>query len=195
MKYLKRITLIFALTSLLLTIGTIRETYAKYKTDVTGTTNISIARWRILVNNQDIRNNSEATATITPTFLGTDNIKENVIAPTAEGYFDLIIDCSAADVSFNYLIETKANDTSAVTDLITTGYSINNGSIIPIENNASITNDITQKENPGTIQIRIYIKWDDTETATMDNTADTTSTINSDAKAKLDVTLSFKQIA
>ena len=43
------------------------------------------------------------------------------------------------------------------------------------------------------INIRIFIKWDDGESSTMNNEEDTLATMSSDAK--MDVSLSFKQIA
>ena len=52
MNYLKRIILLLACLSLIFTLTTIKDTYSKYKTDLTGTTNIKVARWRILVNNK-----------------------------------------------------------------------------------------------------------------------------------------------
>lgn len=195
MKYIEKAILLLACFSFFLSITTIQNTYAKYKTDVTGTTNISVARWRILVNNQDIRNNSNITAVLTPTFPGTDNIAPNVIAPTAEGYFDIYIDCSNTDVSFSYEITTSVNATSSVTDLITTGYSIDGGETIPLSNNEIITDNVYNTDNTTSIIIRIYIKWDDSDTASMNNVADTSATSENTNPAKLDVSLNFKQIA
>ena len=87
---MKKNTLIIILTffSLILCIFFIQETYAKYLTSTTEKTELKIARWKILVNNSDIRDNGSASATITPIFDKNDNIAENIIAPTSTGYFD-----------------------------------------------------------------------------------------------------------
>ena len=66
---------------------------------------MNIARWKIIVNNKDIRDNSSSSAIISPVFLGNDNVASDIIAPGSEGYFDLIIDAKAADVSFKYKID------------------------------------------------------------------------------------------
>lgn len=195
MYYIKRITLLMACFSLLFTIVTINKTYAKYKTDISGESNINVARWRILVNNQDIRNNSDTKAIITPTLMENENIKEGVIAPTSVGYFDIIIDCSAADVSFSYEIGTAVNATSNVNDIVVTGYSIDDGEIIAIDNDSVISNNVYNRDNVSTITLRVYIKWDDSDTASMNNEADTAATKAENSLAKLDVSLSFKQIA
>ena len=122
--------IILSFLSLFISITTFKETYGKYVTDIDESANIKIARWRILINGEDVRNNSTSETVISPTFTGNDNIESNVIAPHAEGYFDLIIDGSDADVSFKYDVELAVNENSSVKDLIVTGYSINESEII-----------------------------------------------------------------
>ena len=172
----------------------VRQTYAKYMNTTQGNTNITIARWRILVNNQDIRNNPEITETITPVLLENEHIKPGVIAPTSEGYFDIVIDSSDVDVSFNYTITPSIQENSCVKDLNVTGYSLNNGEIISVVDNAPISNNILYKDGITTTSIRIHIKWTDDETATMDNKADTQTTIDETCKGNINVTLNFIQL-
>lgn len=195
MKLSKKINIILSCIALLFSLIIIQDTYAKYLTETTGGANISIARWRILVNEQDIRNNQDITQTITPKFIENEHIKNNIMAPLSEGYFDLIIDHTSADVSFEYEISTKVNETSSVQDIITTGYSINGGEITSItkENNI-IKNAVPLSNTEKIITIRIYIKWDDSESASMNNEQDTQATL-SNTPAKIDVNLSFKQLA
>lgn len=195
MYYVNRIILLLACFSFLFTTITIKETYAKYKTDVDGETNINVARWRILVNDYDIRNNSETKAILTPTLVENQHIKKDVFAPTSSGYFDIIIDCSAADVSFSYEISTSINPLSTVNDIVITGYSIDDGEIIESNNESVISNNVYVYDNINQITLRVYIKWDDSENASMNNAADTAATKAENSLAKLDVALSFKQIA
>lgn len=194
---MKKNTLIIILTffSLILCIFFIQETYAKYLTSTTEKTELKIARWKILVNNSDIRDNGSASATITPIFDKNDNIAENIIAPTSTGYFDLIIDSSAADVSFMYQIEVTSNENSPVKDLIATDYKINdNAKITLTEENKTIIGSVLQLDNITTTTIRVFIKWEDGETAKMNNEEDTQAT-KSNETAKLDIKLKFTQLA
>ena len=155
---------------------------------------MNVARWRILVNNKDIREGSTTNAIITPVFEGNEHIANGIIAPTSEGYFDLVIDATEADVSFKYSINFSVNNNSSVTDLIATKYSINNGEFIYLDrDNQSISNQVLQVNNTNPINIRVYVLWDDGENATMDNTADTEATKNNNT-AKMDVNLSFTQL-
>lgn len=191
----KKITIPLCIICFLLCLFFIEDTYAKYITSTNESASMNIARWRILVNNKDIRENSTTNAVITPIFNGNDNINSGIIAPNSEGYFDLIIDATEADVSFKYKIEISVNQNSPVKDLITTKYIIDNGNEIPLErDNATIENTVLHKDNTKPINIRVYIKWDDSNEATMDNNADTEVTKQVDNPAKMDVKLSFTQL-
>lgn len=190
---IKKFRLLIAFISLLICMTFIQQTYAKYVNNVDGNAEMTIARWKILVNNQDITAGSLAQATITPVFAGNTNIKENVIAPTSTGYFDIIIDGTNTDVAFNYTITCAPNANSNVTDLATTGYSINGGNIFTFTDyNTDITGIINYGSTEATT-IRVFVIWNDGATATMDNTADTNATTTAGTNATLDVSLAFIQ--
>ncbi len=172
------------------------QVYAKYLSSATSNTELTVSRWNILVNNTSIQHNTDISQNIIPVFPGNDHIASNVIAPTAEGYFDLDFDFSAVDVSFNYQIETLVSDDSLVKDIVTTGYSVDDGEKITFENyNESITSIVPLNTENRTRKLRIYIMWnDDSENgATMDNAADTLST-KTDNPVILKVKITFNQI-
>ena len=190
----KHFIYILAFLSFVLCIFFIQESYAKYLTSTSENASINVARWRILVNNKDIREGNTADAVIVPVFDGNENIASGIIAPTSEGYFDLVIDATEADVSFKYNINFSVNDDSAVSDLVATKYSINNGNVVDLNrDNQSITNEVLQANNTAPIYIRVYVIWDDGENSAMDNTADTEATKNGKT-AKMNVNLSFIQL-
>lgn len=198
MKFYKKIVLILIccilLASLLLLINMI---YAKYKTAVSGKASISISRWDIKVNDNSIKNNQDISSTITPVFPGNEYIASNIIAPTAEGYFDLFLDYTATDVAFKYEINVSPNEESAVKDLVTTGYSVDDGEKIDFsEFNSPISETVNLSNENKTKKIRIYIIWnDDPDTSSMDNLSDTSSTLKADSSAILDVSVAFTQVA
>ena len=176
----------------------IYNSYSKYITSVNGNAAIGIARWKILVNNQDITQNNSLNNVISPVFPGGDNVASGVIAPTAEGYFDMEIDASDTDVSFKYIITTSDNADSAVSDLIISGYSIDGGERQEItgEDGFKIENTISYTSTDKTVSLRVYLKWnDDSENgAVMDNDADTSVTSTTSNTAKVNVNLKFLQI-
>ncbi len=194
-KYNQKFKLLLATISLIICISFIKETYAKYITEANANANIKVAKWKILVNNQDIVNNNNITETISPKFTGNSNIKDDVIAPGATGYFDLIIDPTNTDVTFSYEITSSINENSSVKDLYITGYSINDNEEINFNEDEQkiIKNTIFYAEDRTNTKIRVYISWQDGENETMDNIADTSATMLEDNNAKVDVNIKFIQ--
>lgn len=184
----KYILLILSFISMYVTICLVNETYAKYISSATSTSQTSIARWRILVNNDDITVGATSTSLITPVFPGSDNINSGVLAPNAEGYFDLILDASNVDVSFRYTISVEANENSPVTELVATKYAINGSQPVNFaEGENTLEGTVALNAENKVVNIRVYIKWDDSLNL-MTNAQDTNTTVG-DQEGMLDVTI------
>ena len=190
----KRFGKLIACIALLFLVLVVSDTYSKYLTEASGTTNVDVARWRILVNGQDIRNNANISQVITPTLYPDNHIASGIIAPKSRGYFTLVINCADADVSFEYEIDISPNANSSVSDLVATGYSLNGGQTVTLNRGDDISGQVLLSSNTTTINITVYIEWDDDSVnATMDNDDDTAATASGE-DAKLDVNLSFSQL-
>ena len=189
---LKKLYLLLALASLLLLVSVIQNTYAKYISKATANSNFTIASWNFKVNNQDINANSNFSNVIVPVFENNPNIKDNVIAPTSEGYFDINIDHSNVDVSFTEKINLNLSEANTVSDLKITGYAINDGSIIEFNGN-EISTDCLLSDDVKINKYRFYVTWIDNDGQTMQNKDDTEATEN--GNASISVSLSFIQKA
>ncbi len=178
MKVKKKIMFFVALICLFYCVSLMQSTYAKYVTTADTDAEFTIARWNILVNDQDIRDNSNFTNLIVPEFNGTTHIKEDVIAPTAEGYFDIVIDGSNTDVSYTYTLTIDYAAGNDVEDLIITKYTIGEINYAYTVGN-SITDDVLLNAENKVTSIRFFVKWNDDEaTQSMNNIADTATTSN-----------------
>lgn len=191
---IKKWHLILAICALILCITQIQQTYAKYLDTKEGDTDFTIAKWKILVNQQDITEASTMSSLITPVYIENEHIKEGVIAPGREGYFDLVIDSSNTEVSFRYDISVTSSENSSVNDLVITGYSLNDSEIIPVSDQLNNLSNViyytdTNKEN----KIRIYFQWRDGTGENMNNEADTNASIQG-VNAKLKANITFTQI-
>lgn len=185
----KKAFLLLACIWLIISLSVVQTTYAKYVTNLDANANIAISYWNILVNNQNIAENPDISATMTPVFSGNDFMKSDVIVPGAIGYFDLNIDSSNVTVPFTTTVTTNINENSALTtDLIVAGYSINDGEIIELKDTNSFSYDISI-DIDSTI-IRIYVGWYDDGT---DSPEDTAIGI-AGGTAILDISLNFEQI-
>ena len=192
MKINRRVKIFIALLSLLYLITLVQDTYAKYTSSANANTNITISRWNILVNDQDIKNNSNFTNTIKPTFEENENIASGVIAPTSKGYFDIIIDGTKTDVSFQYNINLALSSLNTVSDLRLTNYKVNDDDTLhQIENNV-ISNQVLYNSDNKIIKYRIFVEWIDGDAETMNNEADTEATIN--GIAAYDIAINITQI-
>lgn len=189
----RKLRFLLAAISLFLLIDLIQDTYAKYISSSNASGNFSIAKWSFLVNNQDILNSQAVSNIIVPVIDENENIKQNVIAPTSTGYFDITINASNVDVSFDEEITLAKDATNTVGDIIFTGYKKNNGTLVTIDNQntTTISETILLSDTNRTNTYRFYIEWKDGDGETMNNAADTQASIN--GIAKISVNLRFIQ--
>ena len=181
MKIKRKVIFFIALMSLFYCLTLMQDTYAKYITTASANTDLTIARWNILVNNQDILANSDFSDKIIPYFAGTTNIKNDVVAPTATGYFDIILNGVDTDVSFTYTITVNQSVRNTVSDLKITKYIINNEehTFSSGTTSTAITGDILYIDSIKIKSIRFFVEWDDNaSTQTMNNELDTLATSN-----------------
>ena len=191
----KKFLLLITAVATCIMIYTIVQIYAKYLTSAEGDASINIANWNILVNNVSINSGTDITNTLSPIFPGTQHIASDIIAPTAEGYFDLNLDYTNVDVSFTYNISLEVSQNSSVQDLVVYGYKIDDGTLVPYtDTSVPITDTIPYGANPKTRKITVFVKWnDDASTQTMANAADTAAAA-SGVPAAFNVTVGFTQI-
>lgn len=186
MRLNKKITLFIALLALFYCVSLIQNTYAKYLTSAEANTNIAIARWSILINNQDVVDNSNFSSVLTPTFEGSQHISSGVVAPNAVGYFDLIIDGSQADVSFSYNISIDESDNNTITDFAITSYQIGTETYTY---NGNITGNVLLNDSSRTSTVRVFVEWLDGAGETMNNQDDTQATLDGIAEFEVNVNL------
>lgn len=189
-----KLRFILACISLLFCVFIINSTFAKYVTSIDGDVNTNIARWRILVNDTDVHTNASLSHAIAPIFYGNDFIAPNVIAPTSEGYFDLVIDSTSTDLSFSYSIDIAVSENSSVRDLVAFAYQVNDGPIINADFLSNIGGNVIRNLSENVNTVRIFIKWDDSENKTMTNHEQTDASYDTTRNPKLTVNLSFIQL-
>jgi len=186
------------------------STYSRYVAGTTGNIDILFAKWQILINTQDITNQNNSNISITPTIEQNENIRENTVAPTSKGYFDIDIDPTNVDVSFTYSIELEINN-EEIPDLMITKYAIlpndyEEGDTIEyttlqtntITNNLLYDNE-TENFNFEPFTIRIYFEWYEGEEEQMNDEADTAigstpTEENEELSFTINANISFEQI-
>lgn len=188
--YKKRI-LVFILFCLVF-VFLFQEAYAKYRKVASTQVENTVANWNIKINNEIISNKTTLTNHITPTITSNAHVKDNVLAPGSQGYFDVDIDATDADVSFTYDIDISNYDSYTINDLNIYAYSLNNSATM----NTVVDNQIsgTIVHNTASTKIRIYFEWIDDGTDSMNNQTDTSAAVNPNTNADILVTFHLTQV-
>lgn len=205
----KRIKIILILFTLSVTLSFMSNTYSRYVADSTGNVTMEFANWQILVNNEDITNGETSTIELTPYIYKSAHVKENTIAPSSKGYFDITINPENVDVSFDYNLTLEVLNEN-MPDILITKYSIiekdtteENIKINNISGNTitgtkdynpqkkentetttteEVTDEITEQKTEfkfETFTIRVYFEWFEGQTE------DKTEEMNDEADTKI----------
>ncbi len=160
----KRIIFVFACLWLIISFFIIKYTYAKYLSSIDSNSNISIDGWKIILNNQDIMQNSDFSQNLELVFPGNDYSRENCIVPGAVGYFDLNIDSSNVFLPFRFTVTLDVPEENEINDVKIIGYSYP-GKIDYITYTDDSSNSINSScaRDVDSLLIRIYVSWDDDE--------------------------------
>lgn len=199
----KRLRLLIVFASLSVTMGFMSNTYSRYVADTNGDIKIEFAKWQIVVNSNDITDNAVSTINITPTMDANDNIEENTVAPSSSGYFDIVIDPTNVDVSFDYSISIDLLNEN-MPDLIISEYAFlsenfKDGDEV-IKNaleNSTITDTFdvsTNDKEPFTI--RVFFEWFEGENENMNDEADTLIGVDAginDTNLQIQASIHFEQ--
>ena len=187
---IKLLILLWAFIFLIISILSIRSTYARYVTALNSNSYIDISRWLLKVNTQDIIQNSNFSGNFELKFNeDSEYIAENKITPASTGYAEVLIDYSYITLPFTYSI-TFSSD--SLEDLKFTGYSIDDGEIIE-HNTATITKNVNPDGVTTTQSFKLHFTWFDGTGETSNDIQDTTYS-RSPENMKLDMSVTFTQL-
>ena len=203
----KRIKIILILLILSVTLSFMSHTYSRYVVDTTSNIEVSFAKWQVLVNETDITDGTTTNLEITPVVEESSNVKANTIAPSSKGYFDIAINPTNIEMSFDYKVTLKLLNEN-MPDILISKYAVLSDTYK--EGDTVTTTDITNNEITGTLTydnetenfafkpftIRVYFEWFEGTNELMNDEADTT--IGKDAainntKLQIEAALSFSQ--
>lgn len=183
----KKIKIILLLLSLSLTMCFMSDTYSRYIADTTGDIEVQFAKWQILVNTNDITSGDEKSIDLQPVVIANEHVAADTFAPSSEGYFDIAVDPSNVNVSYEYSISLEVLNKD-MPDLMITQYSYIDGDGVEGEKtdidstsvvNGLIENAIVKQnlyDDEKTFEaftIRIYFEWFEGDGEQQDDAADT----------------------
>ena len=180
------------------TLSIVSNTYSRYVAAAEENIDLALANWQILLNDEDITNSSESIGSITPVILENENVANNKLAPSSVGYFDINIDASSVELSFNYNI--KINENELLNDLLITKYKIIEEGT---EEEETEFINVVNNEIDGTInysdttlikpfKIRVFFEWFDGDNETSNDESDT-EIVKTNDSLTIDATIKFTQ--
>lgn len=203
----KRIKVILILLTISVTLSFMSDTYSRYVVDTSGNIEMSFAKWQILVNEKDITNGTTSDIEITPVIEESNNVKNNTIAPSSKGYFDILINPSNVEMSFDYTVNIKLLNEN-MPDILISKYAILDDTYqegqtittVNLENNeitgTLIYDNKTENFSFKPFTVRIYFEWYDGENETMNDEADTEiakDALLNNTKLQIAATVKFEQ--
>lgn len=211
---IKKFKILAVFVCLSLTLGLMSNTYSRYIADTTNNFKIDFAKWEVIVNTVDITASASTSIDITPTMYANPNIASNTIAPSSSGYFDILIDPSNTDVSFNYSIELELLNLN-LTDIVIGKYALldddfngDDDSATKLDivdntiegslsygnlNNGTVTDS---KYSFNSFTIRVYFEWIEGKSETLNDEADTQIGVDAaanDTQLQIQATMHFEQ--
>lgn len=204
---LKRIKIILILLVLSVTLSFMSHTYSRYVAESTSNIQVSFAKWQILLNESDITNGTNSNIEITPVVEKSANVKENTIAPSSKGYFDILVNPSNVEVSFDYTLTLEVLNTN-LPDILISKYAILEEGFKETDTITKL--DITDNTITGTLTydnetenfsfqpftIRVYFEWIEGTNESMNDILDTNIGLDAaqnNTKLQIAANISFKQ--
>ena len=162
------------------------SSYSKYVSSVNTSTSVNIATWNVKVNSSDITDGSSLSNSLAFNIINPDTTKvgSGKIAPSSQGYFDITVDTTSAEVAAKCTINIDMSNTSTLEGMNIVGYQkltsldvepdINSAiAITPSNNIYSISNqEILLSNNQGqVVNYRVYLEWTDNGTSNSNQTS------------------------
>ncbi len=176
----------------------VSNTYSRYVAAAEENIDLALANWQILLNDEDITNSSESIGLINPVILENENVANNKLAPSSKGYFDINIDASSVELSFNY--DIKINKNEILDDLLITKYQIikedTNSEEVEyidvINNEINGTIDYLEENTIKPFRIRVFFEWFDGDSEESNDESDTEIVKNNNSLT-INATIKFTQ--
>lgn len=200
-----KLKILAVIISLSVTLSMMSNTYSRYIAGTTGNVEVQFAKWQILLNDIDITNNETTSIELTPVIEQNQYVANNKIAPSSKGYFDIDIDPSNVQLSFNYNINLTINNENAP-DIMISKYAIINSdyneetdtltTINTIDNTITGTlnfDNTTENFAFEPFTIRIYFEWYEGENETMNDELDTEFATTNEDSLQITANINFEQ--
>lgn len=154
---MKKILWILSISSLIMVMLVLSDTYGLFETNGSAEKDLSIGRWVILVNDNDISLMRSITLSDF-IYSSSSHTEDNYFAPGRSAQFDIVIDTSSADVSVVYDLSI---DDSAIDDYPNIYFSITDLGTNQVITNTEYSGVVLLSDANRVKTLRISLNWVD----------------------------------
>jgi len=147
--------ILIGLFFLLITIYSVTKTYSLFETNTNGDANLSIGKWKIVLNNTDVTFSDTLTLS-NFTYSSNTHMEDNYFAPGRSAEFVLEIDAHETDVSVIYNFEI---DDSAILDYPNIYFSIEDLDTLERIDSSTISGVIPLDASNRIKRLKVYLVW------------------------------------
>lgn len=188
-KIIKKYLILLTFIATIFAVYEITSIYAVFHSEAVGNVSESLAKWKILVNNQDIVSGTEQDFDIGEFIIPNNNVIEGKFAPGLEGYFELTIEPQDTQVSVRY--DITIDESQAILEdihLISVEEIAQNNTLIQTaEDTYTGIIPLSVINNNYVNTIKITFKWEEEENALQNGTEIKTDTPAIDIPIKVNV--------
>lgn len=110
----KEFKIFLLIISTFVLLSNVNIAYSRYVNSATADTNTEVKRWEIAINNQAItyEDHNNKTIELEPVIDQSSYVRNGYLAPNSTGYFDLLIDASLVNISYQYTLSISKTNVS-----------------------------------------------------------------------------------
>jgi len=177
-------------------IAVIGGTYARYTSSGTANAEVSIAKWNVKLNNQDISSETK-TVDVALTFDNNEYVKDGKIAPGRTGHFDVELDPTGSEVAIDYTFKVDTTQISQVLEANSTSnisvtgatYKIGTGesqtASIAADGTITVSESLDQVQQGQKVVVTVNLSWDnDSDSNNVSDTNEGVASYNAGANGK-----------
>lgn len=187
---MKKVLIVICLLFLFLTIFELSLTYGVFETKVEGDKDLNVAKWTILVNDNDITGENHTFYVDDVTYTNNEGVNTDKFAPGVSGEFILIIDPSNTEVAFEYEIAFDLNSNKYEQIKVDSIEGVN-GTVLNLENGIySKVITLSDIENEKKDMVKVNFSWVDDEKY---NESDSQLGLDENSTFEIPVNIRFSQ--
>ncbi len=173
--------------------GVVGATFSRYTSTATATPTAKVAKWKVLVGNQDISSGETKSFDATVTWDENVNIQTGFIAPGSKGKMTFVINANETQVPVDYTVNINTEEINLhkqikITKVTATPSEGTEADLSSIAESSTYSGKIELSEISKPVTVTVYVEW-----AAQENDSDDTTIGSTLSTISLPITVTANQ--